>query len=128
MNDFIKGVCERLTDEERKEIFLSLSTEFGIADRPDGARAAVITDIHRGVGFGYVPKDYDGVASTVRVTNLRHCWGWDVKEGIGQLASDGPGENARIGATVTEALVRDVSKVLFCTAKAEAAFLKAGWK
>ena len=96
----------------------------------EGHRAAVITDCHRGVAFGYVAEDYAKAlkaTGVLAVRNLRNVYLWDTTQGIGQLAATGPGPKAKIGALVASADVLDASKVYFATPAAEAAFARAGW-
>ena len=91
---------------------------------PKAPIAVVVTTKHRDVWFGHT---LDPQAEVVTLTGARHCYQWDTREGIGELASKGPGDAARIGAVVPVLDLRDVVCVLHCTVAARARFEAARW-
>lgn len=132
----VKCLIDSLTPDARSELeaYFAIPKQTMDGYRPavvmDGYRPAVVTDFHCGVAFAYVPEDYAlQIHNTgcMNVRNLRNVFAWDTDEGIGQLAARGPGPKAKIGAVVEEAAILDASKVYFCSANAEMAFLNGRW-
>jgi len=97
--------------------------------KPDGKRAVLITDTHRGIYFGYLVEELEG-GNAVRLENARHCWSYVClpdHPGVYGLASGGPGPGSRIGPR-WNGKVRDVSKVVDVSASAVAKWEAAEWK
>lgn len=78
----------------------------------------------RDVWYGHTP---DPDATPLVLHSARHCYAWDTTEGIGQLATRGPGARAKIGTIVAEKRMRAVAGVLLVTPEAVAAFAGATW-
>lgn len=130
----INTLLALLNDDGKEELLALLNEQLGVkpsAPTLEGHFPAIITDTTRGVAFGYVPDNWSLVlkeTGSLPVRNMRNCFYWGgTTGGIGSLAVTGPGPNARIGATVVEANVVNVSKVLRCSEAAERAFAEAGW-
>lgn len=95
------------------------ATKKQATDRPPG-RPVIVTTECRGVFFGYA-EDTSG--DTIILRNARNAIYWSSKTGgfLG-LASDGPGEGSRIGATVSEIELRKITSVSEMTEAAVAAW------
>ena len=92
-------------------------------------RPVVILDTHRGIYFGYLAKTLEG-GNAVQLECARWCYYYPTvvgHEGPYGLGSYGPGEGAKIGPPV-KMKVRDVSKVVDCTASAVERWENSSWE
>ena len=81
-------------------------------------RPVLITTEFRGVFFGYAT---DTSGDTVTLTRARNCIYWpSTQGGFAGLASDGPVNGSRIGATVSQIELRKVTSVTEVTTEAAA--------
>lgn len=81
----------------------------------------VVTTQHRGVFFGHLSSDQDETARSLVLSDCRCAIYWSGKRGFLGLASHGPEEGSRIGATAPRVRLHDVTSVSACTpAAAEA--------
>ena len=87
------------------------------------SKAVIVTTAHRGVFFGYLNGDQDETSKSLSLTNCRNViyWSSDTKGFLG-LASDGPGNNSKIGATAPRVRLHDITSLADCTEKASKAF------
>lgn len=92
-------------------------------------KAVIVCTSHRGVFFGYVPRDLTPGSETIILSRARMCiyWSEDMK-GIFGLASKGPSATCRIGEQVPEIELRNVTAILLCSTKAAEQWEKAPWK
>ena len=92
-------------------------------------RAVLVTDIHRGVYFGYLVEELEGGKAVV-LENARHAWYWRVDAsnhpGIYGLTSGGPAKGSKIGARFN-GKIRDVSKIIDVKPEAVARWESQGW-
>lgn len=88
--------------------------------------AVLVTTSHRGVFFGYAVETNN---KTIKLTRARNCIYWPSSVGgfVG-LASGGPNKDTKVGPTVEEMTLHDVTAVLKCSAEAEKAWLAANWR
>ena len=78
----------------------------------------IVTTEWRAVVFGYA--EYT-TGDAIVLTNARNCIYWpSTQGGFGGLASEGPADGARIGATVPKMQLRQVTSVTDCTESATA--------
>ena len=90
----------------------------------------VVTDTHRGVVAGVLTaRSTDG--NEAELDDARHCFNWkrnasEADQGIFGLATAGPERGSLVGPAVA-ATVRDVSKILLCSAAAESKWRAAKW-
>lgn len=90
-----------------------------MSDKPSG-RPVVITTGYRGVFYGYADNTSGDV---VVLRNARNCIYWSAKTGgFMGLASHGPKDGSRIGATVKQIELRKVTSVLEAEPAAVAAW------
>ena len=80
----------------------------------------LVTTQHRGVFFGRVPADADLQARSMTLTGCRNAIQWKGGKGFLSLASDGPIEGCRIGATAPSVLLHDITSVSLCSEAAAA--------
>lgn len=91
-------------------------------------RPVLVTTIHRGVFFGYVPEDLDTeTCETLTLTDARNCiyWSADVRGFVG-LAATGPSASCRVGPKATIEL-RGITAVLDMTPEAVARWESGPW-
>ena len=82
-------------------------------------RPVIVTTEYRGVFFGYAT---DTSGDTIVLRNARNCIYWSAKTGgFMGLASTGPQDGSRIGATVKQIELRKITSV----AEVEPAAVKA---
>lgn len=85
------------------------------------ARPVIVCTERRLVVFGYT--DTDEVAPrAIRLTNARVAMRWGTTGGFGQLASTGPGKDAKIGARMPGLELTLVTAVIDVTDAAAKAF------
>ena len=97
------------------------------AQPENGLFPAVILDYHRGVYFGYISETYNNENDAI-ITNFRHIrYFGGTTEGYAELATKGISPRGQVGATVKKALLRDSSKVLYCTPEAARSLSSATW-
>lgn len=85
----------------------------------------VVTTAHRGVFFGTLAAR-DG--STVTLADARNCLYWDRSiRGFLGLAESGPSKGSRVGPSVGELELFDVTSITRCTPKAAEQWEKAPW-
>lgn len=78
----------------------------------DNRKPVLICTQHRGVFFGYVPKDYDMTQRTFTdIKGARMAIYWGTIKGVMQLAETGPTSNTRIGAVATIEVLHDITGV-----------------
>lgn len=89
-------------------------------------KAVLVTTAHRGVFFGYLV----GVASKqkAKLTSARNCvyWSADVK-GVFGLAVTGPSASCRVGPSVPELELLDVTSVSTLTPEAQQKWETGPW-
>lgn len=85
-------------------------------------QAILVTTKHRGVFFGYVPADADLNARSMTLCSCRNAIKWVGAKGFLSLASDGPIEGCRIGATAPSVLLHDITSVSLCSPEAAKAW------
>ena len=88
----------------------------------------VVTDTHRGVVAG-VLKSRSEDGNEAELESARHCFSWSRNAdapGLFGLATHGPVKGSLVGPDV-HLIVRDVSKILECTAAAEERWRSATW-
>lgn len=89
----------------------------------------IIFDTHRGVYFGTV--DYEtwktAPCDWITVHQFRHCYTFNTTGGVYELAVNGPDKGCRIGVTVPEVTICDVSKIVPCSETAALALRQAVW-
>lgn len=88
-------------------------------------RAVVVTTKHRGVFFGYADSTI-GDPITLKRARLCLYWSADVKGFMG-LAANGPSSSCRVGPSVTEIELREVTSVIAVTDEATAKWEAAPW-
>lgn len=75
-------------------------------------KAILVTTEHRGVFYGRVADDADLTQRSLWLTNCRNAIYWSGTKGFLGLASHGPEEGSRIGATAPErVLLHDITSV-----------------
>jgi hypothetical protein len=90
------------------------------------ARAVLVTTAHRGVFFGYLVGE--PTKEKVTLTKARNCVSWTAAErGFLGLAEAGPGKGCRIGPSVSELTVWDVTSVALVSAPAVERWEAAQW-
>lgn len=87
-------------------------------------KPVLVTTAHRGVFFGHI-KDNKKVPKEITLTSARNGIYWQDTGGFIGLASKGPNANCRIGATIGELTLYDVTSVSAVTPEAEKAWLAA---
>lgn len=80
--------------------------------------AIVVTTSFDGVYFGFVPKSQDLFARSMFLAGCRSAMRWTGERGYLGLASHGPEEGSRIGATAPSVLLHDITSVSICSDKA----------
>ena len=87
------------------------------------SRSVLVTTEYRGVFFGHAD---DTSGDTITLTGARNCIYWPSENGgfIG-LASEGPHENARIGAKADKIELRKITSVAEVSEEAAAKWEKA---
>ena len=83
-------------------------------------QAVMVTTKHRGVFFGYADKIPSGKTITLERARMAVYWSQDMG-GILGLASKGPSASCKIGPSVREILLQDVTS---CTKVSDAAAAK----
>lgn len=85
----------------------------------------LVTTVHKGVFFGYgTPSD----AQTITLTAARMCIYWCAEvKGVFGLASTGPLKGCKVGPSVPELTVRDVTACAVCSPAAAAEWEKGVW-
>lgn len=83
-------------------------------------KAVIVTTLHRGVFFGYVPAAQDMTARTLALTGARCAIYWGTTGGIGELAATGPTEDTRLGTQADIPCLHDVTAIWSVTPEAEA--------
>ena len=74
------------------------------------SRPVLVTTEFRGVFFGYAE---DTTGDNITLTQARNCIYWPKTQGgFAGLASEGPADGARIGATVSKIDLRKVTSVI----------------
>ena len=82
-------------------------------------KAILVTTIHKGVFFGYVPDDQDMAARTMALTGSRMAIYWATAKGVAELAEAGPNAKSRIGSKADIEALHDITAVWAVTEKAE---------
>lgn len=90
----------------------------------DSLKAVLVTTSHRGVFFGHV-KDDKKLPKEITLSGARNAIYWQDTGGFIGLASKGPNSNCRIGATISELTLYDVTSVSAVTPEAEKAWINA---
>ncbi len=97
--------------------------------RTQSPRPVLVTDIHRGIYFGYLLEFKEDIG-VVRLENARHCWYFNCaggeQSGPYSLATHGPEEGSKIGPPCTMT-IRDVSKVVDVSRRAAERWVSLGW-
>lgn len=92
-------------------------------------KPVLVTTKHKGVFFGYVPKDTKSSNAPLKLTRARMCIRWSsAMLGVWGLASAGPDKECRIGPEVEVLTIHDVTAVADCTEQAAANWEKAPWQ
>lgn len=78
----------------------------------------LVTTEHRGVFFGWLPKDADAAQKTLTLQRCRCAIYWAGTRGFLGLAAHGPDEGSRIGAEAPSVMLHDITSVSWCTAEA----------
>jgi len=86
----------------------------------------VVTTEHRGVFYGRLDEDADQAARTLTLYGCRNAIYWSGSRGFLGLASHGPEDGSKIGATAPEVLLHDITSVSRCTDAAAAVW--EGWE
>ena len=85
----------------------------------DNHKPVLICTQHRGVFFGYVPKDYDITQRTFTdIKGARLAIYWGTTKGVMQLAESGPTRSSKIGAPATIEVLHDITGVFPVTEEA----------
>jgi len=87
-------------------------------------KAILITTLHRGVFFGFVPANQDMNAKTMALKDARCAIYWATTRGVAELASVGPNSKSRIGDRANIAAIHDITAVWECTPEAVAAWTR----
>lgn len=77
----------------------------------------IVVTSHRSTWCGTL-VEADLAAGTATVTNCRMALVWGLTAGLGALATEGPGESARIGPVTPEVTMGNVCEVAVVTAEA----------
>jgi hypothetical protein len=79
-------------------------------------KAVVVTTEHKGVYFGYIPKDAETTSEQLTLTQARCCvyWSYDVHGWLG-LAAKGPDKQSRVGPAVPALTLFGVTAVVDCS-------------
>ena len=89
----------------------------------------VVTTIHRGVFFGYVPTTQKMDAKIVRLIDVRMCISWASSvRGMPGLAATGPDNQCRISPRCPAMTAQDVTAIFECSPGAIEAWEKAPWQ
>ncbi len=88
-------------------------------------KALLVTTLHRGVFFGYgKPSD----APTIKLERARMCVYWTTEmKGVCGLAARGPQPGCKIGPSVPEIILRDVTSVMAVSDEAAKNWEKEIW-
>ena len=92
----------------------------------------VVTTLHRGVFFGYLPDNaadgFDPFAENIELVKVRNCvyWAASVKGFLG-LTHHGPNKECRIGPPAERAWIRNVTLVARATDEAAREWEKGHW-
>lgn len=80
-------------------------------------KKVVVTTQHRGVFFGeLIKKD---APKSLKLKNAKNCIYWTSSlHGFVGLATEGPGEGCKIGPSVNEIELYDITSILECTEEA----------
>ena len=91
-------------------------------------KPVVVCTEHRGVFFGYVPKDQNVEASRITLSKARMCvyWSQDVRGVLG-LAGNGPTPSCRIGPAVPAISLNGVTAVMSASGTATIAWEQGYW-
>ena len=81
-------------------------------------RAVIVTTQHRGVFFGHLEDGQDDTARSLVLLNCRNAIYWSGSRGFLGLASHGPEDDSKIGATAMRVLLHDVTSVTDCSKEA----------
>lgn len=85
----------------------------------------LITTARRGVFFGYGQPTKE---STITLRNARMCVYWSAElRGVLGLATAGPNKNCKVGPSVNEITLRDVTSISLCSAEAVEQWEKGSW-
>ena len=87
----------------------------------DDSQAVLVTTVHRGVFFGYLPANADRSQKTLTLKNCRNAIYWAGSRGFLGLASHGPDGGSRIGTRAPEVMLHDITSV---TSVSDAATMK----
>jgi len=89
----------------------------------------LVTTVHRGVFFGYVPSDMDLLkVEAIALVRARNCVYWDASiKGFLGLANTGPGKACRIGPRA-DLVLHGITSVASVSEAAAAAWEAAPWK
>jgi hypothetical protein len=91
-------------------------------------KAVVVTTQHRGVFFGYVVHD-DKLPAEITLRDARNCLYWSASlHGFVGLATTGPNSKCRIGPSVSQIQLFDVTSILDCTPDSVVAWEASPWK
>lgn len=82
-------------------------------------KPVLITTEHRGVFFGFLPKDTDLTQRTLTdIKGARMAIYWGTERGVMQLAESGPTNKSRISAPATIDVLHDITGVFSVTEEA----------
>lgn len=85
----------------------------------DELKPVLICTQHRGVFFGFLPKDADLTQRTLTdIKGARMAIYWGTDKGVMQLAESGPTSTSRIGAAATIDVLHDITAVFAVSAEA----------
>lgn len=88
----------------------------------------IVTTKHRGVFFGYVPRDADLKQAVMRLEQCRMCVRWGASNrGVVGLAANGPDHNSKITPAAPAITLRDVVSVMECSDSAVEQWEAAPW-
>lgn len=89
----------------------------------------LVTTLHKGVFFGFLPTTADRDAKTLTITQAQMAVFWPSEQhGALGLAAQGPVSGCRIGPAVPEMTLHEVTSVTVTTPEAAAAWSLAPWR
>jgi len=81
-------------------------------------RPVLVTTVHRGVFFGWIPKDADVRAKILALKGARMAIHYGTTHGVAELAATGPTDKSKIGSRADIPALHAVTMVLDVTPEA----------
>lgn len=82
-------------------------------------KPVLVTTLHKGVFFGYVPANQDMTARTLALTDARMAIYWGTTGGVAELAATGPTSRSKIGSKADIPCLHDITAVWAVSPEAE---------